>query len=164
MAEQALGSRLHTAVVPALRGSIVDSRGVVLAASIERYDITVNQQAVPQYVKTVQHGDTTTRETVGVAGAAADLAPLLGMTVPEVTDKLTGNRAVQLRRQGHHAADLAQDQGPRHQRHRRRGHLQAQLPDVDDGGVPGRLRRRRRPSRRRARAAAGQAAAGHARA
>ena len=93
MAKQALGSRLHTAVVPALRGSITDSRGVVLAASIERFDIVVNQQAVPQYVKTVQHGDTRTRETVGVAGAAADLAPLLGMTVPEVTDKLTGNRA-----------------------------------------------------------------------
>ena len=93
MAKQALGSRLHTAVVPALRGSITDSRGVVLAASIERFDIVVNQQAVPQYVKTVQHGDTRTRDTVGVAGAAADLAPLLGMTVPEVTDKLTGNRA-----------------------------------------------------------------------
>ena len=69
MAKQALGSRLHTAVVPALRGSITDSRGVVLAASIERFDIVVNQQAVPQYVKTVQHGDTRTR------GRSASPAP-----------------------------------------------------------------------------------------
>ena len=92
MAEQALGSRLHTSVVPALRGEIVDSSGVVLAASIERYDITVNQQAVTQYVKTVSENGTTTRKKVGVAGAAADLAPLLGMTVQDVTDKLTGTR------------------------------------------------------------------------
>ena len=92
MAEQALGSRLHTSVVPALRGEIVDSGGVVLAASIERYDITVNQQAVTQYVKTVSENGTTTRKKVGVAGAAADLAPLLGMSVQDVTDKLTGTR------------------------------------------------------------------------
>jgi cell division protein FtsI (penicillin-binding protein 3) len=92
MAEQALGSRLHKSVVPALRGDIVDSKGVILAASIERYDITVNQQAVKSYVKPVKEGDTTVRRTVGVAGAAADLAPLLGMSVQEVTDKLTGTR------------------------------------------------------------------------
>ena len=92
MAEQALGSRLHKSVVPALRGDIVDSKGVVLAASIERYDITVNQQAVTQYIKTVSENGTTTRKKVGVAGASADLAPLLGMSVQEVTDKLTGTR------------------------------------------------------------------------
>ena len=43
------------------------------------------------------------------------------MTVPGGHRQAHRQRGLQLRRQGHHAADLAQDQGARHQRHRRRG-------------------------------------------
>ena len=65
--------------------------GVVLASSVERDDVVVDQQAVPAVRHTRQHGrHQRPRDTVGVAGAAATLAPLLGMTVAELTAKLTG--------------------------------------------------------------------------
>ncbi len=91
MARKALVARLATQVVPAPRGDIVDASGVVLATTIDRYDLSVNQQAVQKYAKTVD-GRT---QVVGVAGAAADLAPLLGMSVPELTTLLTGTRKFQ---------------------------------------------------------------------
>jgi len=79
----------RTATVPlvALRGSIVDRNGTVLASSIERRTVTVDQTAVPHYKKKVDGVLT----TVGVAGAATDLSPLLGIPVPELTEMLTGS-------------------------------------------------------------------------
>ncbi|MEO6143748.1 MAG: penicillin-binding protein 2 [Dermatophilaceae bacterium] len=84
MASAALKSRLSVVAVPGLRGSITDSAGVVLATSIERRDVNANQLAVPAYKKGGQ--------VVGVAGAAADLAPLLGKSVAQLTKTLTGSR------------------------------------------------------------------------
>lgn len=88
MAQAAFGHRLTHVSIPAARGEILDANGTVLASTIERYDVSVNQRAVVAYQKTVD-GHLT---TVGVAGAAADLAPLIGKTVPETTALLTGNR------------------------------------------------------------------------
>jgi cell division protein FtsI (penicillin-binding protein 3) len=82
----AVSSRTSTVAIPALRGKVLDADGTVLAASTERRTVTADQTAVPEYEKTVD-GE---RTVVGVAGAAADLAPLLGMTVEELTPKLTG--------------------------------------------------------------------------
>ncbi len=84
MASAALKSRLSVVAVPGLRGDITDSAGVVLATSIERRDVNANQLAVPAYKKDGQ--------VVGVAGAAADLAPLLGKSVAQLTKTLTGSR------------------------------------------------------------------------
>ncbi len=83
----ALSARTRTEVIPALRGTIYDSSGTVLATSIERRTVTVDQTAVPSYLKTVDGR----LQKVGVAGAAADLAPLLGTTVGQLTPKLTGD-------------------------------------------------------------------------
>ena len=163
MAKQALGSRLHTAVVPAaarqhhrLQGRRPGRQHRALRHRREPAGgAPVRQDRAARGHQDPRDGRRRRRRRRPRAAARHDRA--------------RGHRqahrqpGLQLRRQGHHAADLAQDQGPRHQRHRRRGHVQAQLPDLDDGGVPGRFRRRRRPSRRRARAAAGQAAAGHPR-
>ncbi|MGN6636094.1 MAG: peptidoglycan D,D-transpeptidase FtsI family protein, partial [Oryzihumus sp.] len=88
MATAALGSRLYTVTVPAMRGDITDTNGVVLATSIERRNVTADQTAVPEYQKTVD-GHLT---KVGVAGAAEDLAPLTGKSVEELTTILTGTR------------------------------------------------------------------------
>ena len=88
MAQAALGNRLSTVTVPGIRGQIVDTNGVVLATSIERRNITADQTAVPDYHKTVDGHYT----KVGVAGAAADLAPLVGKSVGELSAILTGNR------------------------------------------------------------------------
>ena len=82
----AQSSRTATVSLPALRGSIVDAEGTILASSIERRTVTVDQTAVPEYRKTVD-GEL---RTVGVAGAAADLSPLLGIPVNELTPMLTG--------------------------------------------------------------------------
>ena len=84
MASAALKSRLSVVVVPGLRGDITDSAGVVLATSIERRDVNANQLAVPAYKKEGR--------VVGVAGAAADLAPILGKSEAELTKTLTGSR------------------------------------------------------------------------
>ena len=88
MANAALKSRLSIVAVPALRGDITASNGEVLATSVERRNVTVDQTAVPTYRKKVDG----VRATVGVAGAAADLAPILGKTEAELSATLTGSR------------------------------------------------------------------------
>jgi cell division protein FtsI (penicillin-binding protein 3) len=87
VSRDAQSQRTAVVALPALRGSIVDRNGTVLASSTERRTVTVDQTAVPEYVKTVGG----VRSKVGVAGAAADLSPLLGIPVPQLTKELTGS-------------------------------------------------------------------------
>ncbi|MDO5501948.1 MAG: penicillin-binding protein 2 [Actinomycetia bacterium] len=86
VAAEALELRNRTEVLPSLRGQIVDSEGVVLAQSIERRTVTVDQTAVPEYIRRVDG----VRTNVGVAGAAEALAPLLGMSEATLIGELTG--------------------------------------------------------------------------
>ncbi|WP_241668473.1 peptidoglycan D,D-transpeptidase FtsI family protein [Pedococcus bigeumensis] len=86
VSKDAQSSRTATIALPAMRGSITDRNGTILASSIERRTVTVDQTAVPQYVKTVDG----VRSRVGVAGAAQDLSPLLGIPVDTLTAELTG--------------------------------------------------------------------------
>ena len=88
MANAALKSRLSIVAVPALRGDITASNGEVLATSVARSNVTADQTAVPTYSKKV-NGVTV---KVGVAGAAADLAPILGKSVAELSVALKGVR------------------------------------------------------------------------
>lgn len=83
---QAFGERNRTEVLPALRGQILDRDGEVLAQSIERRTVTVDQTAVPEYRTRVDG----VRTQVGVEGAAAALAPLLGMSESRLRAELTG--------------------------------------------------------------------------
>lgn len=71
---KALDSRLHATVMPARRGSIVDSNGVVLASSVDRYNVTDDATATKTYRKRV-NGEVV---TVGLAGAATDIANAIG--------------------------------------------------------------------------------------
>jgi cell division protein FtsI (penicillin-binding protein 3) len=84
--QDALDSRMATVPIPAMRGRILDSQDTVLASSIERRTVTVDQTAVREYKKTVEGVYT----EVGVAGAAADLSPLLGVPAKELEPVLTG--------------------------------------------------------------------------
>ncbi|MFN2318816.1 MAG: penicillin-binding transpeptidase domain-containing protein [Dermatophilaceae bacterium] len=86
VAAEALNQRNRTEVLPALRGQIVDTGGVVLAQSIETRTVTVDQTAVPEYVQRIDG----VRTKVGVRGAAEALAPLLGMSEARARDALTG--------------------------------------------------------------------------
>jgi len=79
---------LSIVTVPAIRGDITASNDVVLATSIERRNVDADQTAVPTYRKKV-NGVTT---TVGVAGAAADLAPILRMPAAELSATMTGSK------------------------------------------------------------------------
>jgi cell division protein FtsI (penicillin-binding protein 3) len=87
LAAEALGERLKVVTLPAQRGDITDADGVVLASTVQRVDITVDQTLVPQYKKEI---DGSVRQ-VGIPGAAADLAPLLGMDEAAVAERLTGD-------------------------------------------------------------------------
>ena len=85
-AEEAIAQRTVTRTIPALRGDITDRNGAVLASSVERYDLWVNQLQVGEY-----HATSKTAELKGVDAAAKDLAPVLGWTETETRDALTGD-------------------------------------------------------------------------
>ncbi len=96
LASSALGSRTTTQVLPASRGQIQDADGKPLALSVDRRNVTADQTLVRDYG--VPRGATARQlaalnpATTRVAGAAAVLAPILGLSVPAVTEKLTGTR------------------------------------------------------------------------
>ena len=50
-AEEAIAQRTVTRTIPALRGEITDRHGTVLASSVERYDLWVNQLQVDEYLE-----------------------------------------------------------------------------------------------------------------
>ncbi|EWS99802.1 cell division protein FtsI [Intrasporangium oryzae NRRL B-24470] len=81
----AMSKRSVKSITPAMRGQILDTNGQVLADSVERYTIAADPQAVPAYTVKVDGQP----EVVGVSRAAADLAPLLGMDVSELTTLFT---------------------------------------------------------------------------
>ncbi|MCS6712397.1 penicillin-binding protein 2 [Brachybacterium sp. EF45031] len=89
LAAEARESRTVERTIPALRGDILDRDGKVLAASVERYDLWVDQRQVDEY----RAKDEDARpEEKGVKGAARTLAPVLGMTPAEAEKKLSGTR------------------------------------------------------------------------
>lgn len=77
--------RVVNETLPALRGTITDATGTILASSIEKRDVIADPTAIPKYQKTVAKKLT----VVGVDGAVADLAPLLGMDPATLKVKLT---------------------------------------------------------------------------
>jgi cell division protein FtsI (penicillin-binding protein 3) len=70
----------------ASRGTITDSEGEVLATSVDRYDIVVNQHLVKTW-STTEDGTTYS----GAAGAAQLMAPILGVNAAELGAKLDGD-------------------------------------------------------------------------
>jgi cell division protein FtsI (penicillin-binding protein 3) len=89
LAAKALRSRSTTQALPAHRGDILDASGAVLATTVERRNITVDQTLVPAY-NSKQTSLPSSRR--GVAGAAQVLAPVLGLSVPVLVGELTGTR------------------------------------------------------------------------
>ncbi len=77
----ALSKRSVKTLTPALRGEILDTNGQVLAASVERFTVIADPVAIREYKVRVDG----VREKVGVTRAASDLAPLLGLSVSQLT-------------------------------------------------------------------------------
>lgn len=88
-AEQAKKDRTRTTVVPALRGEILDINGKVLARSVQRYNITVDQSAVSDY----DYYDTNRKKiTVTATELVYKLADLLDMKDADVKKALDGTK------------------------------------------------------------------------
>ncbi|MCU1520544.1 MAG: peptidoglycan glycosyltransferase [Arthrobacter sp.] len=95
MAEAALNNRLTPIELPAERGSILDSAGTVLASSVIRYNIVVDQ-TVNTKTETFPRLETVDgkEELVKVSRdqGITELAGLLGMDRDDVRDALTGTK------------------------------------------------------------------------
>jgi cell division protein FtsI (penicillin-binding protein 3) len=89
LSQAALESRLHTSEITVPRADIVDRNGVVLATSVDRYNVTVNQRDFAKWKRTDAAGQTTAS---GSGDAAAILAPILGLDAASVAQALTGDR------------------------------------------------------------------------
>ncbi len=86
----ALKERTTEALIPALRGQILDTNGVVLASSQERFTISVNQTAVCTYGTRKPKCDPATSATA-VAKAAAVLSPIVKVPPDQLVPLMTGN-------------------------------------------------------------------------
>jgi cell division protein FtsI (penicillin-binding protein 3) len=95
MAEAALDSRMMKTVLPAERGSILDSRGTVLANSVIRYNVVVDQR-VNTKTETFKRLDTVDgkEKLVDVSRdqGLAELASALGMETDAIRDAVTGEQ------------------------------------------------------------------------
>ncbi|PKQ14618.1 MAG: peptidoglycan glycosyltransferase, partial [Actinobacteria bacterium HGW-Actinobacteria-8] len=89
--EEALAQRLVTADVTPARADIVDRNGVVLATSVERYNVWVNQTKIATWKRTEQ-GKILAE---GPLDAARILAPILGMNESELAADLVGDQTFQ---------------------------------------------------------------------
>lgn len=87
LATQALQSRLATTTVATDRADIVDRNGQVLATSVNRYHVWVNQQKIADF-KRVEDNKVVAE---GALDAAEILAPILDMDESELAAKLVGD-------------------------------------------------------------------------
>jgi len=95
MAEAALNSRMTSAILPAERGSILDSRGTVLANSVIRYNIVVDQRVntkTESYKRLDQTDGHEKLVDVSRDLAISELAAALGMDTNAVRDAVTGQQ------------------------------------------------------------------------
>ncbi len=88
-AEAAAAQRTLVESIPAVRGEITDSRGAVLARTLQRYDITVDQTAVTSVDVPSTDGST---QTVTPTQAVYKIADALGMSDTDVKKALDGDK------------------------------------------------------------------------
>lgn len=89
VAAQAESKRVAEQFIPAMRGQILAADGTVLAASVVRETVVVNQQAVCTY-RTKKNTCDPATAPAAVQAAAERLSPLLGTPVSELVTQLTG--------------------------------------------------------------------------
>jgi cell division protein FtsI (penicillin-binding protein 3) len=87
LAAEALGTRLVTSEITPPRAEIVDRDGVVLATSVDRYHVWVDQQELAGWKRT-QNGRVV---AAGPSDAAEILSPILGLSEGSLEASLTGN-------------------------------------------------------------------------
>ncbi|MEV7648438.1 penicillin-binding protein 2 [Arthrobacter sp. NPDC089319] len=90
MAQAAVDKRLRTVDLPALRGEILDANNKVLARSVQRFDIVVDQRLVEDYTRFDPIRQES--EDIKIADAIAELAGILGQDAKTVTKAVTGDK------------------------------------------------------------------------
>ncbi|MFW5474732.1 peptidoglycan D,D-transpeptidase FtsI family protein [Knoellia sp. CPCC 206450] len=96
VAAQALEQRTEKVVIPALRGKIVSSDGVVLASSRARETVVADPTAVCTYKQKNKKTCDAATSATAVDLAATALAPLLGRTTSDLRAKLGGSGRYQV--------------------------------------------------------------------
>ncbi len=95
MAEAALNNRLTPIELPAERGSIIDSTGTILASSVIRFNIVVDQTVntkTESFRRIEQVEGKDTLVTVSRDQGISELATVLGMDRADLEDALTGTQ------------------------------------------------------------------------
>jgi cell division protein FtsI (penicillin-binding protein 3) len=93
MAEAALAKRLTPQVLPAERGQIVDANGTVLASSVIRYNLVVDQVLNTNTATFKRYNEKTDEiETISRDQGISELATLLGSDEEKIREALTGEK------------------------------------------------------------------------
>lgn len=87
LSAEALGERLKTMEITVPRADIVDRNGVVLATSVDRYNVGVNQTVLATWERR-ENGQTLAQ---GPLDAARILAPILGLDESELAAAMVGD-------------------------------------------------------------------------
>ncbi|MDR3128180.1 MAG: penicillin-binding protein 2 [Bifidobacteriaceae bacterium] len=98
-AAKARNSRIRTETIPAARGDIVDTNGIILATTVQRYTVYIDQISAASFMPVVCtklssgncNGDSKLiGDSTGPEAVAKILAPVLKLKVDEVKAKATG--------------------------------------------------------------------------
>ena len=88
--------RTREYAIPAERGSILDAKDNVLAMSVDRYNLIVDQTLVDDFKREIPGTNPVETEVVTVDQAAKELAQILGTDTESVKATLTGERRYQI--------------------------------------------------------------------
>lgn len=86
----AMQERLRSVTITPERGSILDSQGRVLAASVDRYDLVADQRLVKDY--RAWNNETSEMEDVSLDESLRELSTVLGIDAGELKDRMVGER------------------------------------------------------------------------
>lgn len=93
MAEAAYNNRLKSTILPAERGKILDANGTVLASSVIRYNIVVDQTVNTAATEFSRYNPQTQGiDKISRTQGIAELAGALGTDVSQVTQAVTGEK------------------------------------------------------------------------
>jgi cell division protein FtsI (penicillin-binding protein 3) len=89
-AREAMEERLRSVAIAPERGSILDSQGRVLAASVDRYDLVADQRLVKDY--RAWNDETNTMEDASLDDSLQELSGILNVEVAELRNRMVGDR------------------------------------------------------------------------
>ena len=142
VAEEAQLSGEAAQVIPAMRGTVLASDGTVLASSVVREVVVVDQQAVCTF-GTGLHECDPARSAEAVPQAATLLAPLLHTTAAELVPQLTGTSRYRILSRDVTPLTwntIAEARDPRHLPRPPRDPVRAHVPPGHDDRGPRRIR------------------------